>query len=207
MRVERGEATRRTLCLATEALVAEHGLEAATLRRIAEASGQRNVSVVTYHFGTIPQLLRAIVEMRLAEAEEVRRDAIASFADPSLIDGFSAWLHVVRPVLHALDERAPHAHVRFLLHMRLAGLLSDPFDPSIDRKDTPALEFLLARIRGRMGHLPSHIARARLGLCGLMYWNAVVLHAEAEDGRGNPEGLQEILADVEESARQILERS
>ena len=32
MKIERGEATRRALCLAAEALVAQHGLEQVTLR-------------------------------------------------------------------------------------------------------------------------------------------------------------------------------
>jgi AcrR family transcriptional regulator len=202
MRAERGEATRRALCLAAETLVAQHGLEAATLRRVAEAAGQRNIGVVTYHFGTVPRLLRAIVEMRLNEAEAFWRDAIAAFADPDAMDAFHAWLCVVRPALLAPGERSPHAHVRFLLHMRLAGMLSDPFDPSIDRKGTPALDFLLGRIRERMRHLPPHIARARISLCGLMYWNAIVLHSEGQDER--PEILGEILADVEQSARSIL---
>jgi len=203
---ERGEATRRALCLATEALVAEHGLEAATLRRIAEASGQRNVAAVTYHFGTVPQLLRAIVEMRLVEAEVMRAEAIASFTDPMQIDAFSAWLHVVRSALSPPDEQAAFAHVRFLLHMRLAGLLSDPFDPAVDRTGTPALEFLLGRIREQMRHIPPHIAQARIGLCGLMYWNAVVLYLEAEDGRPQAQReLRDILADVEASAKYIIE--
>jgi len=196
MSKERGEATRRALCLAAETLVAQHGLEPVTLRRIAEASGQRNVSAVTYHFGTVRDLLRAIVLMRLQETEAARRAWVADCPDPAAMDAFTAWLGVVRPVLLVPDEQVPHAHARLLLHMRMAGLLSDPFDPAIDRGAIPMLDYLLGRIRAGMAHLPPEIARARVGLCGLMYWNAIALHAESD--------LPRILADVEASARLFL---
>ena len=206
MNEKRGSAARRSLCLAAEVLVAEHGLEAVTLRRVAQIAGQRNVAAVTYHFGTIQQLLRATVEMRLQEAEAIRGQAIDTCSDPDGIDAFIAWLWVTRPALDAADELAPYAHVRFLLHMRLAGLLSDPFDSSVDRSGTPALEFWLECIRISLSHLPPHIAQARVGLCGLMFWNAIAIHMDSLSGHPKSDSLKEILLDVEASVRLILDR-
>ena len=70
---DRSAATRRRLCLAAEALVARSGLEAVTLRTVAAAAGQRNTAAVSYHFGSLKNLLRAVVEMRVLDEEPERR--------------------------------------------------------------------------------------------------------------------------------------
>lgn len=203
---DRSEATRRALCLAAEALVAESGLAPLTLRKVALAAGQGNIAAVSYHFGTIETLLRAVVDMRLRDSEAERRQMIArAGGDVAALDAFGAWRCLAWPLLALPDERAPHAHVRFLTHMSAAGLLSDPFDASVERPDAPSVALLLRRLHATLGHLPHRLGRARIALCGLMFWNAVALYDRQALG---PEvaalDLGILLRDVEEQVRRIL---
>lgn len=204
--MDRSEATRRTLCLAAEALVAEKGVASLTLRRVAQAAGQKNIAAVSYHFGTIELLLRATVDLRLRDSEAGRRHRIArAGGDVSRLDAFGAWQCLAWPLLALPDEQAPHAHVRFLMHMSVAGLLSDPFDASIDRPGAPTVMLLLERLHETLGHLPHQLGRARIALSGMMFWNAVALYDRRALG---PElaavDLSILLRDVEGLVRQIL---
>jgi AcrR family transcriptional regulator len=56
-----GTATRERLIREAERLFATRGVLQTTSREIVEASGQRNVSALTYHFGSRDGLLRAIL--------------------------------------------------------------------------------------------------------------------------------------------------
>lgn len=207
MAIERGAATRRQLCLAAEALVATQGLSPVTLRTVAAAAGQRNTSAVSYHFGNMETLLRAVVDMRVVDMEPERQRLIAEAQQPlTSMEAFIAWRCMVRPVLSLPDEQAPHAHVRFLAHMSTAGLLSDPFDATIDRPGAPTMPLLLGRIHAGLAHLPYDLARARLSLCGLMFWNAIALHDQRALGRSASQlALPALLADVERLVEMSLE--
>ena len=65
--------TRLRLVEAAEHLFARRGLHQATTREILGAAGQRNVSALTYHFGTREQLLWAILERHNNGLEAGRR--------------------------------------------------------------------------------------------------------------------------------------
>lgn len=54
-----------------EQLFAQHGIEKISLRDLATASGQRNVSAVAYHFGTREGLLSALLARRLAHINQL----------------------------------------------------------------------------------------------------------------------------------------
>ena len=88
--------TRARLIEAAERLFARRGVHEATTREILEAAGQRNVSALTYHFGSRERLLWAILDRhngplevgraeRLVEpAEEMTtRQLVASLGVPS----------------------------------------------------------------------------------------------------------------------------
>ncbi len=65
--------TRLRLIEAAEHLFARQGLHQATTREILAAAGQRNVSALTYHFGSREQLLWAILERHNERLEAGRR--------------------------------------------------------------------------------------------------------------------------------------
>lgn len=195
---DRSEATRRQLCLAAEWLVANEGLANVSLRKVAVAAGQRNTAAVSYHFGTMEELLRAVVEMRLRETEAERLAMIGASGVPvDVLDGFSAWRCLAWPLLNLDGERSRHAHLRFLSQMSAAGLLSDPFDERIERPQSPTITALLRRLQASLTGLPPQLGRARIALCGMMFWNAVALHDERALGQDEPISLDLLLADVE----------
>ena len=54
--------TRLALMRAAEQLFAQQGVDRVSLREIAIAAGQRNVSAATYHFGSKRELIETILE-------------------------------------------------------------------------------------------------------------------------------------------------
>jgi TetR/AcrR family transcriptional regulator, regulator of cefoperazone and chloramphenicol sensitivity len=65
--------TRHRLVEAAEHLFARKGVHQATTREVLALAGQRNVSALTYHFGTREQLLWAILERHNVGLEEGRQ--------------------------------------------------------------------------------------------------------------------------------------
>src|SRR4051794_8960130 len=90
----RSAITTERLIVVAEQLYADHGLDAVSLRQIAEAAGQKNHAVVQYHFGTKDQLLRAIVRYRTEDAQDQRRIALDALEQ-------SGRQHDVRGLLEA----------------------------------------------------------------------------------------------------------
>nr|WP_189954437.1 helix-turn-helix domain-containing protein [Streptomyces alanosinicus] len=64
-----------------ERLFAEHGLCAVSNRQIGEAAGQRNVTAVSYHFGSRTELVRAITTRH---GERSDRMAAQVMTDPAM---------------------------------------------------------------------------------------------------------------------------
>lgn len=92
------EATRRRLIGAAEALFAERGVEAVSLREITIAAGVRNSTALQYHFGDRHGLLLAVLGKHHHEVE-LRRHA--------LLDDYEAQrLHELRPLVAALVRPA-----------------------------------------------------------------------------------------------------
>jgi AcrR family transcriptional regulator len=73
-----GETARDALVDAGERLFAVHGVEAASLRDIASAAGQRNNSAVQYHFGGRDGLAAAVYSRGMSP---INRDRLAMLAD------------------------------------------------------------------------------------------------------------------------------
>jgi AcrR family transcriptional regulator len=202
----RSESTKRQLCLAAETLVAEAGIGVATLRAIALAAGQKNTAAVSYHFGSVEELLRAVVDMRLRDTEADRARMIGE-SGPSLehLDAFAAWRCMMRPYFLLRDEQAPHAHIRFMMHMSAAGLLSDPFDAAVPRPGAPSIAALLERLHAALAWLPPQLGRARIALAGTMMWNAVALFDKNSFGEEQPAlEMEALLADVENLVSLVL---
>jgi len=62
--------TRLALMRAAEQLFAQQGVDRVSLREIAIAAGQRNVSAATYHFGSKRELIEAILERHTIPLQE-----------------------------------------------------------------------------------------------------------------------------------------
>lgn len=92
----RGEATRLRILAAAEQLFAERGISAVPLRDIGLAAGQRNHAAVQYHFGDRDEIVRAIMDHRGADSENVRAEMIAGFmlaeTKPTVADVVGAFV-------------------------------------------------------------------------------------------------------------------
>ena len=73
--------TRARLIEAAERLFARRGVHEATTREILEAAGQRNVSALTYHFGSRERLLWAILDRHNGPLEVGRAERLVEPAE------------------------------------------------------------------------------------------------------------------------------
>jgi AcrR family transcriptional regulator len=95
--------TRLALMRAAEQLFAQQGVDRVSLREIAIAAGQRNVSAATYHFGSKRELIEAILERHSLPIQETWRPALAADEERKLS------LHqvielLVRPMVAKIDD-------------------------------------------------------------------------------------------------------
>jgi AcrR family transcriptional regulator len=71
-----GAATRERIILVAERLFAEFGIDAMSLREVAEAAGQRNNVAIQYHFGDRDGLIRAIIAYRATATGQKRAEML-----------------------------------------------------------------------------------------------------------------------------------
>lgn len=84
---------------AAERLFAERGLDRVSLREIGAACGQRNSSVVHYHFGTREVMLRAVLERRLRPIDALRHRWLDNFEAGPEVRNAAALVRVSAGVL------------------------------------------------------------------------------------------------------------
>jgi AcrR family transcriptional regulator len=109
---ERREETERKVLAAATALIAEHGSRALTLAEVGEAAGYSR-GIVTHHFGSRENLLRAVM-----------RDA-RTFTLPDPRDSAADWLaETVRAYLRNITSRSPSAGA--FLQMWGEAIAGDP---------------------------------------------------------------------------------
>ena len=95
--------TRLALMRAAEQLFAQQGVDRVSLREIAIAAGQRNVSAATYHFGSKRELIEAILERHSIPVQDSWGPALA--ADPEHRLGLHELLELlVRPMVAKVDD-------------------------------------------------------------------------------------------------------
>lgn len=95
--------TRLALMRAAEQLFAQQGVDRVSLREIAIAAGQRNVSAATYHFGSKRELIEAILERHSLPVQDSWGPAFA--LDPENRLGLHQLIELfVRPLVAKIDD-------------------------------------------------------------------------------------------------------
>ena len=69
--------TQNALMLAAEKLIAEKGIQNVTKRAITLAAGQKNESVLQYHFQNLEGLIDEILKVRSIQTQEKRSELLA----------------------------------------------------------------------------------------------------------------------------------
>ncbi|HEY4023394.1 MAG TPA: helix-turn-helix domain-containing protein [Pseudonocardiaceae bacterium] len=111
---------------AAERLYAERGFAAVSIRQISDAAGQRNKSVVQYHFTSRDELIKAIIARHVGPVDRHRMAMVADLVDRpevSLRDRVACF--VLPTVLHNVDLGTPSWHARFMAQAFVEPSLRD----------------------------------------------------------------------------------
>ena len=131
-----------------ERLFAERGITGVSLREITEAAGQRNASVVQYHFGSRAGLVAAIVErhMTVVDADRTARlDAATPIADD--LGVHEAMRILVEPLAECLRTPSGRSYLRVVQH-----LVDQPPGPTAAPTPLAASNPSLRRVSDILGH-------------------------------------------------------
>jgi AcrR family transcriptional regulator len=150
--------TTEQLILAAERLYGERGVDAVSLRQVAEAAGQRNPAVVQYHFGDRDGLLRAIVEYRVGPANAQRMAMLDELERSGCERDLRGLVEAaVQPLLDALP---PDSHyLRFVAQLEAASSSTRVFGATSDEYGASS-----RRIAQALDALPEPIRRSRTSI-------------------------------------------
>lgn len=112
----RSAPTRERLLDVAEQLFARSGITAATTREIVEAAQQRNVSAVTYHFGSREGLLLAVLARRGAPVDEQRGRLRAELGEDPPVRELVRCL--IEPYCALLTDDAGRSYLRIVAQLR-----------------------------------------------------------------------------------------
>ena len=144
---------------AAEALFAERGLDAVSLREVAIKAGQKNTNAVQYHFGSKEGLIRAIWERHAAGIEARRASLLAQTAGELTLA--QAVEMLVITVLAKLDD--PDGGREYLMIM--SQLVSNPQQNILSIYKTlpePSSVVLIQRLEHYASHLDSADRKLRI---------------------------------------------
>lgn len=151
-----GTATKARLLREAERLFARRGLYQVTVREILEAAGQRNVSALTYHFGSREGVLDAILEQHGQPTDVARGLLFENVGKDGTTRDFVAAL-VVPYAAHLATTQGRD-------YLRIVAQLSARF--STWREPNPGtgrhLIEILGRLEERPSELPAPIRRERV---------------------------------------------
>jgi AcrR family transcriptional regulator len=116
--------TRLDLTLAAEKVFALNGLHGATLRQIREEAGQKNESVIHYHFGSRDAIIESILHLRSKPMDDARMAMIEQQRSENNGVPLSSWQIArccILPLAHYLLDagQAPGYYMRFLVQLRV----------------------------------------------------------------------------------------
>lgn len=150
--------TRDAIMKAAERLFAEHGLSAVSSRQISEAAGQRNVTAVSYHFGSRTELVRAIMTRHGEQVDRIRQRYVEAADGSEEIRDWAAAL--VRPVPeHLASLGIPSWNARLSVQ-----IMTDPTMRALVTEEAltrPNVRRVINGLGRRLIHLPPEIRAVR----------------------------------------------
>ncbi len=118
------EGTRLELTLAAEKVFALNGLRGGTLRQIREEAGQKNESVIHYHFGSREAIIESVLQLRSRPMDEQRHAMLREMREQNggeLLSMQQVVACCILPLAHYLldDGEVEGYYIRFLSQMRM----------------------------------------------------------------------------------------
>lgn len=163
---------------AAEALFGERGIDGVSLREIAAAAGQRNNSVVHYHFQDKQGLVDALLQDRVGKVERIRQEMVDAAGDLDRCDLADLLRIMWQSKIDYCAGDSAHWYIQFHLAYHMHG--KGRRHPIIAMPTQhPASSRLLAALEARCDHLHSEQFQYRLGLLFTMFWTAVARHDSA----------------------------
>ncbi|ASK35671.1 hypothetical protein CEK62_15420 [Alcanivorax sp. N3-2A] len=115
--------TKLELTLAAEKVFAMNGLRGATLRQIREEAGQKNESVIHYHFGSREAIIESILNLRSNPIDAERLAMLAELRSKNnglpLSSMVIAETCIMPLARYVLDNDEPGYYLRFLVQLRM----------------------------------------------------------------------------------------
>lgn len=161
--------TRLELTLAAEKVFALNGIAGATHRQIREAAGQKNESVINYHFGSTDAIIESILQLRTTPINKMRQGMLAQARAEStsqLVSTEQVMRSLLMPLAHyVLDSNEPGYYLRFLVQLRTDRTAWRKFSGIYDR----GLVDCLSALRDAKPYLP-------IGIVNQRYMHALTVH-------------------------------
>lgn len=143
---------RERLVFAAEYLIACRGIDV-SLRDIAVAAGQRNNTVVQYHFGSRDGLIEAVIEYRDAALEKRRMELLADLESSGRVAELRDLVDVlVRPLFEFVTGGKSAYYGRFLEAVRSHPAVADR--ARFDAGDRAAARIILTRLFRLLDQFP-----------------------------------------------------
>lgn len=179
-------ATKESLLREAGRMLARQGLYRVTAREIIEAAGQRNVSAVTYHFGSREGLIDAILARHGDPTDEARGRILARIGTRASTRELVAALVVP----YGARLRTPEGRDYLRIVAQMTGLFGTW---RVERPGTgPWLREILGLLEGRPPHLPLVIRQERVVDMILLMTVAMAERARAMEDQ-DPLALDEAL--------------
>ncbi len=193
--------TKERLIQVAQQAFADLGINGASLRRISEMAGTKNVMAAQYHFGSREKLIAAIVEVNRKRLEASRRalcgDDVATLMDMTPQDLFRL---VVAPFMARDGDGTGESFVRFLRALVQYAPYNDLW--SQQPASTPFTWAIYDALRRSAAGLDDRRLQMRMNLVGKMIVNAIADHNLDADRSSFQEAV--FLDDLVEVATAVL---
>jgi AcrR family transcriptional regulator len=147
---------------AAEALVAERGIDAVSLRAVNQAAAA-NVAAAHYHFGSKDAVVEAVLQRRMQVLSERRAELVAALAADPAPSPRAVVAALVAPLAEFADhDPAGLVYVRFLAALSR----SDSSRPSVARAFAPQYSPFLEQLERALPSVPRDLLEFRLALAG-----------------------------------------
>ena len=171
------EATRIGLILAAEKLFGDLGVDAASLRAICSAAGQKNISSVQYHFGDKYALLRAVLEYREKQIEPIRKVKLEEARAQGRLGDVRTLLRILfEPYARMFLEEENIGYIKLISsytnHIRPRGVVLHPAD--YHDQSYPSLHEAMDLLRARLAFLDERRFAQRANTVGAMFQGAFI---------------------------------